>query len=48
MLKKEWIAKNMILEEVINYTAKQAQVRTDKLENDLNRLKLRVFDNLLA
>ena len=38
----------MILEEVINYTAKQARVRTDKLENDLNRLKLRVFDNLLA
>ena len=38
----------MILEEVINYTAKQAQVATDKLEDDLNRLKLRVFDNLLA
>ena len=38
----------MILEEVINYTAKQAQVGMDKLEDDLNRLKLRVFDNLLA
>ena len=38
----------MILEEVINYTAKQAQVGTDILEDDLNRLKLRVFDNLLA
>ena len=38
----------MTLEEVINYTAKQAQVRTDKLEDDLNRLKLRIFYNLLA